>query len=596
MPTPENGNIERKAYKILDLKTDDRSGQLEAIVSVFSNTDAGFEKVMPGSFTKSIQRKLPKGVWAHDWKQPIAKTIEARELLAGDPLLPDSLKELGGAYIKGQFNLDTQRGREAYSDIKFGIIDEFSIGYKVLKEGKDKETGARELLDLDWKEWSPVLVGMNDQTRLISIKDEEGGETSEPTVMTKEELEALRKAVGAIDLPLAPLDHVWETIATEKALREFAKATDAPNADYAKSFLYVSEDGGDKFADYGLCFTAIVDEKVMAVPNRIIATALLLGAMEISDEAKTAIRTKIDGYYAKMRSEFKDDTLIAPWAKEAKTTDPPAEVETIESLTEKVKQLTAKIEAENVEGKAGARNSAADKKRLQQIHDNAAAMESSVCASASKGIVVSDQVKGMYEEALAEMTTPTCWQVYYAFLEVLDRIKDLPDTVGDATVDRMGLVEEALQAMVTAMREAAQANLEEPEVEYIYWAAPPSDFKELTSDLVSEPFDVHSLAVVSAVREIATRSSAIKDAVEVLTDRAKEKQEFRGTADGRPVSSLARARKSDLDKGLKAIGENIAVATEKSESLSLAEPEEDLSRAMRAQMLRTERLRLNAHS
>jgi HK97 family phage prohead protease len=164
--------IERKSYPIANLKSDDETGIIEAIVSVFNNVDSGKEIVRPGFFEKSIQRKLPKGVWAHDWKQPIAKTLEAKELRAGDPSLPDHLRELGGTYIKGQFNLDTQRGKEAYSDIKFGIVDEFSIGYAVLKDGKDKDTGARELIEGDWKEWSPVLVGMNDQTALISIKAE----------------------------------------------------------------------------------------------------------------------------------------------------------------------------------------------------------------------------------------------------------------------------------------------------------------------------------------------------------------------------------------------------------------------------------------
>lgn len=169
--------IERKAYPVANLKVaDEQQGVIEAVVSVFNNVDHANEKVLPGFFAKSIERKLPKGVWAHDWKQPIAKTLEAKELLPGDPMLPDSLKLLGGAYIKGQFNLDTQRGREAYSDIKFGIVDEFSIGYAVLKDGKDQETGARELIEGDWKEWSPVLVGMNDQTALISIKSEEEAE------------------------------------------------------------------------------------------------------------------------------------------------------------------------------------------------------------------------------------------------------------------------------------------------------------------------------------------------------------------------------------------------------------------------------------
>jgi hypothetical protein len=177
--------IERKSYPIADFKGDDETGVIEAIVSVFNNVDHGKEIVRPGFFEKSIARKLPKGVWAHDWKQPIAKTIEAKELRAGDPQLPDHLRELGGTYIKGQFNLKTQRGREAYEDIKFGIIDEFSIGYAVIKDSKDEATGARELIEGDWKEWSPVLVGMNDQTALMSIKsDEEKGMLAEEMAQT----------------------------------------------------------------------------------------------------------------------------------------------------------------------------------------------------------------------------------------------------------------------------------------------------------------------------------------------------------------------------------------------------------------------------
>lgn len=165
--------IEHKSFPIQDLKADSETGILEAIVSVFNNVDSGKEIVRPGFFTKSIEKKLPKGVWMHKWDQPIARTLEAKELLPGDPMLPDKLKELGGTYIKGQFNLDTQRGKEAFSDIKFGIVDEFSIGYRVTKESTDKETGARELIEGDWKEWSPVLVGMNPETAVLSVKADE---------------------------------------------------------------------------------------------------------------------------------------------------------------------------------------------------------------------------------------------------------------------------------------------------------------------------------------------------------------------------------------------------------------------------------------
>lgn len=164
--------IEHKSFNAVGVDTpEDAPGQVSAVVAVFNNVDHGKDRIRPGFFEKSLARKLPKGVWGHDWASPIAKTLEARELHPGDPLLPEAIKHLGGLYIRGQFNLDTQRGREAYSDVKFGIIDEFSIGYRTKKSELDRKSGVRDLIEGDIHEWSPVLAGMNDQTRLLSVKD-----------------------------------------------------------------------------------------------------------------------------------------------------------------------------------------------------------------------------------------------------------------------------------------------------------------------------------------------------------------------------------------------------------------------------------------
>jgi HK97 family phage prohead protease len=144
-------------------------GILEAVVSVFNNVDSVGDRVLPGFFEQSLKGKMPKGVWMHDWNAPVAKTLEARELYPNDPLLPDSLKGLGGLYVKAKFNQNTQRGREAFSDIKEGIIDEFSIGYSV-QEDRIAPDGARELVKGTLFEWSPVLFGANPQTAIVSAK------------------------------------------------------------------------------------------------------------------------------------------------------------------------------------------------------------------------------------------------------------------------------------------------------------------------------------------------------------------------------------------------------------------------------------------
>ena len=121
-----------------------------------------------GAFSKSIAEakargKFPPGVWAHDWSLPVAKTLEATE--ASD-----------GLHVVGQFNLETQRGRETYSDIKAGIITEYSFGFKTVDA--DRKDGARHIKAVDWFEWSPVLIGANRETRTVAVKGAEPSDTA----------------------------------------------------------------------------------------------------------------------------------------------------------------------------------------------------------------------------------------------------------------------------------------------------------------------------------------------------------------------------------------------------------------------------------
>ena len=175
--------LRHKSVPVTIVGTDADQGIIEAIVAVVGNVDSGRERIQPGFFTASLARKYPKGVWMHDWAQPVAKTLDVRELLPGDPLLPAHLATLGGYLVKGQFNLDTQRGREAFSDLKFGTVDEFSIGYLVIREQYQAKENVTDLLEGEWFEWSPVLVGMNRATALLSAKSGDPAGAGRPLVL-----------------------------------------------------------------------------------------------------------------------------------------------------------------------------------------------------------------------------------------------------------------------------------------------------------------------------------------------------------------------------------------------------------------------------
>lgn len=154
------------AFKVLD----EEQGVFSAYVSVFDVLDHAKERVRPGFFAESIAKKAPKVVLFHDWHRPIGKTLVAEEHLKGDPRLPSELKSYGGLYVEAQLNLDTQDGREAFSHLKFGSLDEFSFGYDVEDRERQKD-GTTDLVKGTIYELSPVLIGCNPATRLTGTKE-----------------------------------------------------------------------------------------------------------------------------------------------------------------------------------------------------------------------------------------------------------------------------------------------------------------------------------------------------------------------------------------------------------------------------------------
>lgn len=181
---PELGDsmIEHKAVGVQGMKVlSAEEGIVETIISVTGVVDNVKDRIMPGAYSKTLVKRKPKGVWSHDWDTPVSKTLDVKELMPGDPELPDTMpngepwpNEAGALKVKTQFNLETQRGREAYSDVVFfGEEQEWSIGYNVPVGGAkvDSKTGVREIGMLELYEYSPVLFGAMPLARTTSVKE-----------------------------------------------------------------------------------------------------------------------------------------------------------------------------------------------------------------------------------------------------------------------------------------------------------------------------------------------------------------------------------------------------------------------------------------
>ena len=174
--------IEHKTVGVKGLNVVDAAqGIVETVISVTGVVDNVKDRIKPGAYTKTLANRLPKGVWSHDWNEPVSKTLAVKELMPGDADLPKAMpngkpwpKEAGALKVKTQFNLDTQRGREAFSDVVFfGEEQEWSIGYNVPVGGAkvDPQSGVRDIDFLELYEYSPVLFGAMPLARTTSVKD-----------------------------------------------------------------------------------------------------------------------------------------------------------------------------------------------------------------------------------------------------------------------------------------------------------------------------------------------------------------------------------------------------------------------------------------
>lgn len=169
--------VDTKALQGATVSVDKAKGIVEAFAAAIGNKDSVGDIIIPGAFNKSLTRRKPRVVWGHNWNEPVGKVLEIEEVTSTDPRLPPKMRAagVGGLYVKVQFNLNSERGREAFSTVAFfGEEQEWSIGYKTLIKNFDPNRRANILEEVELYEVSPVLHGANQLTGTVSVKGENG--------------------------------------------------------------------------------------------------------------------------------------------------------------------------------------------------------------------------------------------------------------------------------------------------------------------------------------------------------------------------------------------------------------------------------------
>lgn len=144
--------LEVKFVPVAALQEAGEGAIVSGYASLFGQPDQSGDVVSPGAFQRSLDRLAEAGrrvkfLWQHDPSRPIGVWNDVRE----DP---------AGLVVNGEVLADVAQGAEALALLRRGAIDGLSIGYRTIRATENRETGGRNLIELDLWEVSLVTFPM----------------------------------------------------------------------------------------------------------------------------------------------------------------------------------------------------------------------------------------------------------------------------------------------------------------------------------------------------------------------------------------------------------------------------------------------------
>lgn len=150
--------MEKKSFKF-EIKELNEDGTFEGYASTFNKVDHGNDLIEPGAFKKTLKENDQFPVhWYHSILQPVGG-IHGEE-------------DEKGLFMKGFLVLEVQKALELYALMKKKVVNMLSIGYDVIKQSWDGETGIRTLQEIKLWEVSIVTWGMDQEAFITDVKME----------------------------------------------------------------------------------------------------------------------------------------------------------------------------------------------------------------------------------------------------------------------------------------------------------------------------------------------------------------------------------------------------------------------------------------
>lgn len=271
---------------------------LEGYASVFDVEDLHGDVVERGAFRKTIQERVPRGLvklldsHRYDIAHTLGTVIWAEE-------------DAFGLRFRARLS-SAPSAQDAKIKMLEGHASRNSIGYDPVRETWDKAPDGRlirRLQEVKLFEISVVPLAANEYARLVSVKS----------------------VVPFQDLPLAPRDRPWDAAAAERRVRAWAGGGDDLGSinwtRYRRAFVWWDQSNPERLASYKLPIADVIDGRLWAVPRAVFAAAAAVqgarGGVDLPAEDRPRVQAHLGRYYAKMRREFSDEDLVAPWERDS---------------------------------------------------------------------------------------------------------------------------------------------------------------------------------------------------------------------------------------------------------------------------------------
>ncbi len=362
--------LERIPVKIFEVKAASaelKDNRIRVVPSVMGMIDLGGDVIFPGAFKKVIKSFLQTGFVAdtHGW--------DMADLIA----MPVSMQEQGNLLVSEAEFHSTQDAQNVRTKVRERLARNLSvgasIGFYTAKDGRAyfdngeallayaEETGADlSLFDAKgikaWGDWCRAITQVEKlyEYSIVPVPMMPAAGVTEAKagqIATEREFERFLRdagfsrtqavaiaghgwkgvaqqrdaesdtkgATGKTGFPLAERDRAWSASEADARIRKKTNATETPNSAYRDCHFWYDADNPDRYGSYKLLFCDVIDGQIRAVPRAIFACAAVMmgsrGGVDIPDADRAGVRSKIESYYARMRKEFNDDTIIVPWAE-----------------------------------------------------------------------------------------------------------------------------------------------------------------------------------------------------------------------------------------------------------------------------------------